>query len=298
MLEVKNIYKQFGEKVAVNNLSFTIKPGEMLGLLGANGAGKSTTFRMILSIIAPNSGEILFNGEKINYSNSHNIGFLAEERSLLQKYTIADQLSYFARLKQMNKKDIDPAIDKWLTRFDLLDYKHRKIKELSKGNQQKIQFISALIHTPDLIILDEPFSGLDPFNIKLFKDVILEQKARGATIIFSSHRLDYVQSFCNDILVLIDGQATIQGNINDIRKEANIFKIKISGSLTMEDLQPIEVIKNITQTTTEYIVTVDKYEDVHEVFTNLKHIDFIDMFYVDLPTLEEVIVARVGGSDE
>lgn len=295
MLIVNNISKTFGEKKAVSDLSFQIKPGEMLGLLGHNGAGKTTTFRMILGIISPTTGTVTYNGQIINSKNSSNVGFLTEERSLLQKYTIMDQLSYFARLKNMKKEDIDVAVDMWLKRFDLSDFKHKKIKELSKGNQQKIQFISALIHQPDLIILDEPFSGLDPFNIKLFKDVILEQKARGSAIIFSSHRLDYVQSFCEDILVLSAGCPVINGKIDDIRKDAKKYNIKISGDVTLEKLQNIAFIDSVEVTNTHFLVSVDSYDKVSLVFNELKDAKFIDMFYVDLPTLEEIIIARIEG---
>lgn len=297
MLIVDNISKKFGTKTAVENLSFSLEPGQMIGILGHNGAGKTTTFRMILGILVPDFGNITYKGKIINHSNSSEIGFLTEERSLLQKYTIEDQLMYFARLKKMPKNEIEVAIDYWLERFELSAFKTKKIKELSKGNQQKIQFISTLIHKPDLIILDEPFSGLDPINIKLFKDIILEQKQRGAIIIFSSHRLDYVQSFCEDILVLAKGQPIINGKIDEVRKSSNIFKIKINGELTIDDLQKIDAIDSIEVTNTHFSVTVDSYDKVRVVYKALDHIPYIDMFYVDLPTLEEIIVSSLGGVD-
>ena len=176
MLKVKNVTKYYGNFKAVDNISFEVKKGEIFGLLGVNGAGKTTTFRMIMNLISPSSGSISFNNKKIDYDVTDKIGFLTEERSLLTKLTVKEQMLYYGALKSLDEKTILERLDKLLKKFEIEDYKDRKINTLSKGNQQKVQFISAIINEPELLILDEPFSGLDPLNIELFKNVILELK--------------------------------------------------------------------------------------------------------------------------
>ena len=183
MLKVENVTKYYGNVLAVDNLSFTINDGEIFGLLGVNGAGKTTTFRMIMSLLEPTKGKITLNGKPVGYDVSEYIGFLTEERSLLTKLTVKEQVVYYATLKGMKEEDILKKLDYWLDRFGVSDYKERKIKELSKGNQQKIQFITAIIHEPDLLVLDEPFTGLDPINVELFMDVIREFKEKGKILL-------------------------------------------------------------------------------------------------------------------
>ena len=174
MLQVKNIVKYYGENKAVDHLSFTVKDGEIFGLLGENGAGKTTTFRIIMGLIDPNEGTVLMNNQKIDYTLTDQISFVTEERSLLTKLTVIEQLEYYGTLKDMELDEIHEEADKWLEKFGITNYKNRKIKELSKGNQQKIQFIAAIINHPKLLILDEPFTGLDPLNVKLMKEAIYE----------------------------------------------------------------------------------------------------------------------------
>ena len=209
MLKVDNVRKCYGNLVAVDGLSFTVNDGEIFGLLGLNGAGKTTTFRMILGLIDDYTGDITIDGEHINYVISDKIGFLTEERSLLLKMTVLEQITYYGVLKSMKVSDIEKKLDYWLDRFEISEYKNRKIKELSKGNQQKIQFISAIINDPKLLILDEPFSGLDPINVELFKKVILELKKKGTSIIFSSHRMEHVELFCENLVVLVKGKSVL-----------------------------------------------------------------------------------------
>ena len=203
MLKVENVTKKYGDLVAVDNLSFEVKDGELFGLLGLNGAGKTTTFRMILGLLDDYTGNITIDGEKINYNITDKIGFLTEERSLLTKLTVCEQIVYYGVLKSMTEEDILKKLDYWLDRFAISEYKNKRIKELSKGNQQKVQFISAIINEPKLLILDEPFSGLDPINVELFKEVILELKKKGTSIIFSSHRMEHVELFCEKLVVLV-----------------------------------------------------------------------------------------------
>ena len=208
MLKLENVTKYYGDFLAVDNLSFEVKEGEIFGLLGVNGAGKTTTFRMIMGLLEPTEGKITLNGKKIDYSVTDEIGFLTEERSLLLKLTVKEQVLFYGTLKGMKEKDILKRLDYLLEKFGVSEYKNKKIKELSKGNQQKIQFITAIINEPKLLILDEPFSGLDPFNVELFKNEIVEMSKKGSMIIFSSHRMEHVELFCKKICIIMKGNIT------------------------------------------------------------------------------------------
>lgn len=221
MLEVKNLVKKFGKNVAVNNISFNVSEGEIFGLLGRNGAGKSTIFRTILNIFKPDDGEILYNGKKISYKITDKIGYLPEEGSLIPSYTVLEQFIYYGILKSMSEEEVKKQAIYWLERFNILDYADRKIKELSKGNRQKIQFIIAVLHNPDLLILDEPFSGLDPVSVEEFKKMVLEQKEKGKSIIFSSHRMEHVEKLCDEILIMNEGKELLKGNLKEIKEKYN-----------------------------------------------------------------------------
>ncbi|PTI16565.1 sodium ABC transporter ATP-binding protein, partial [Staphylococcus warneri] len=199
MLELINLSKEFKNKKAVNNINLKIDQGEMLGFLGRNGAGKTTTFRMILGLIEPSNGQVLYNKKNINSDLYDYIGYLPEERGLHPKLTVEKELRYMASLKNMNKKSIISEIDYWLKTFKIKENKNKKIEELSKGNQQKIQLISSIIHNPQLLILDEPFSGLDPVNVELLKKAIINLNQNGTSIIFSTHRMDHVEELCDSI---------------------------------------------------------------------------------------------------
>ena len=234
MLEVKNLVKKFDKNVAVNNISFNVTEGRIFGLLGRNGAGKSTIFRTILNIFKPDSGEILYNGKKISHKITDKIGYLPEEGSLIPSYTVLEQFVYYGILKSMSEDEVKKQAIYWLERFNILDYADRKIKELSKGNRQKIQFIIAVLHNPDLLILDEPLSGLDPVSVEEFKKMVLEQKEKGKVIIFSSHRMEHVEQLCDDILLMDKGNEILKGNLQEIKarygnKELNDIFIKEVG---------------------------------------------------------------------
>jgi len=207
-LEMKNICKSFGEKRVLNNVSLTAEGGKALGLLGRNGAGKTTSIRILMNVFSANSGEILLNGKQMDY-NSVKFGYLPEERGLYPKKKIIDQLVYFAELKGMKKNDAVKAVDYWLERLSMQEYRNKRLDTLSKGNQQKIQLITALAHNPQIIILDEPFSGLDPVNAMLLKDVVKEEIEKGKIIFFSSHQMNYIEEFCNDIAILNNGMVAV-----------------------------------------------------------------------------------------
>ncbi len=294
MLEVKNVTKYYGEVKAVDNLSFSVDRGEVFGLLGVNGAGKTTTFRMIMNLISPTEGEITFNGKKIDYDVTDKIGFLTEERSLLTKLTVKEQMLFYGALKSLDEKVILKRLDKLLERFEITGYKDRKINTLSKGNQQKVQFISAIINEPKLLILDEPFSGLDPLNVELFKSVILELKNRGTSIIFSSHRMDHVELFCEKLVILVRGQAVLEGYLKDIKKDYKIKKIIIEGDVTKKDLERVEGVLSVVKTASSYEVNIKDESYSKNVFDYLKTRNNVTRYAVEEPSLEEIFVAKVG----
>lgn len=218
ILELKNIYKSFGEKQVLTGVSFQSEGGKAFGLLGRNGAGKTTSIRILMDVFPANSGDVLIDGKPIDYTKV-GIGYLPEERGLYPKKIIIDQLVYFAELKGMSRKDAIKSIDYWLERLGMTEYRNKKLDTLSKGNQQKIQLITALAHDPDIVILDEPFSGLDPVNAMLLKDVVKEQISKGKILLFSSHQMAYIEEFCDSIAILKDGKVAITGDLWDIKRD-------------------------------------------------------------------------------
>ena len=218
ILELKNIEKSFGEKKVLTGVSFKAEGGKAFGLLGRNGAGKTTSIRILMDVFPANSGEVLIDGQPIDY-NKIGIGYLPEERGLYPKKIIIDQLTYFAELKGMSRKEAVQSIDYWLGRLGMTEYRNKKLETLSKGNQQKIQLITALAHDPDIIILDEPFSGLDPVNAMLLKDVVKEQIAKGKIVLFSSHQMSYIEEFCDSIAILNNGVVALYGDLHDIKRD-------------------------------------------------------------------------------
>lgn len=216
-LELRNIRKSFGEKEVLKGISFTAISGKAFGLLGRNGAGKTTTIRILMDVFPANSGEVLMDGKRIDYQKI-GLGYLPEERGLYPKKKIIDQLAYFAELKGMTKKDAVKAIDYWLDRLEMSEYRDKRLDTLSKGNQQKIQLVTALAHNPDIVILDEPFSGLDPVNAMLLKDVVKEEIGKGKIVLFSSHQMSYIEEFCDEIAILNGGSVVLKGNLAEIKR--------------------------------------------------------------------------------
>ena len=297
MLKVENVTKYYGDFLAVDNLSFTVKPGEIFGLLGVNGAGKTTTFRMIMGLLEPSSGKITLDGKPIDYSVTDKIGFLTEERSLLTKMTVLEQCKFYGALKGMSDEDILKRVDYLLEKFGVSEYKNKKIKELSKGNQQKIQFITAIINEPKLLILDEPFSGLDPFNVELFKKEIVEMSKKGSMIIFSSHRMEHVELFCKKIVIILRGKSVLEGNIKDIKEQYRKKNIFIKGDVTDNDLKNVKGVVDVVKHADELEVKIEDISYVDDVFKKVKNKQ-IFKFVVEEPSLNEIFVDKVGESYE
>ncbi len=217
ILQLQNIDKSFGEKQVLKGVSFTTESGKAFGLLGRNGAGKTTTIRILMNVFPANSGEVLVDGKPIDY-NKIGFGYLPEERGLYPKKLIIDQLVYLAELKGVANKDAIKAVDYWLGRLGMSEYRNKRLDTLSKGNQQKIQLITALAHDPQIVILDEPFSGLDPVNAMLLKDVVKEQIAKGKIVLFSSHQMSYIEEFCDSIAIINAGKVVLHGDLHDIKR--------------------------------------------------------------------------------
>ncbi len=218
ILELKGIEKSFGEKQVLTGVSFKAESGKAFGLLGRNGAGKTTSIRILMDVFPANAGEVLIDGRPIDYDNVK-IGYLPEERGLYPKKIILDQLVYFAELKGMDRRAAVQSVDRWLERLGMAAYRNKRLDTLSKGNQQKIQLITALAHDPDIVILDEPFSGLDPVNAMLLKDVVKEQIQSGKIVLLSSHQMSYVEEFCDSIAILNNGVVALQGDLHAIKRD-------------------------------------------------------------------------------
>jgi ABC-2 type transport system ATP-binding protein len=237
-VSIDHITKTFGEFTAVSDLTLAVYPGRVYGLLGPNGAGKTTTIRMIVNITAPDSGRIEVFGQQITPELQDRIGYLPEERGLYKKMKVGDQVKFFAALKNVDTKEADKRVDLWLQRLKLVEWKNKKASELSKGMQQKVQFISAIIHEPDLLILDEPFSGLDPVNVDVLKEIILELKAAGKTIIFSTHQMEVAEKICDDICLINRSRKVLEGSIREVKRafSRNAVALRlVGGESVLED---------------------------------------------------------------
>ena len=293
-LKVENVSKHFGEKLAVDNISFDINNPGVFGLLGTNGAGKSTTIRMMLGILKKDSGEITWNGKKVERKNV-NFGYLPEERGIYPKSKIYEQLLYFAELKGMKKENASKEIDYWMDKLKVSEYKNMTAEKLSKGNQQKVQFITAILNDPELIVLDEPFSGLDPVNTELLKEVILELVEKGKYIVMSSHQMTSIEEFCSDVVIINKGKTVLKGNLKEIKDayKANRLIINTKQDITAEIKElNLNIEKNIDN---NYEIKIENEEIAHTLLKNLvnKNIE-IDKFELKKPTLNDIFIEKVG----
>lgn len=298
MLKVENITKYYNKNKAVDNLSFTVEKGEIFGLLGENGAGKTTTFRIILGLINASSGNVTLDGKKIDYSLTDKIGYVTEERSLLTKMTVKDQILLYGVLKGMSEDNILKEMRKWLKKFQISDYENRKIKELSKGNQQKIQFIAAVINKPKLLILDEPFSGLDPINVEILKKAIIELQETGCSIIFSSHQMEQIEDFCEKLVILSHGKVVVAGYLKDIKNEYRKKNILLRGdNLPLDKIRKLKGVISLEEHRGEYLVKIESLDIADSIFKLVKDYN-ITKYDVTEPTLNEIFIEKVGANND
>lgn len=293
-LILENVSKTFVEKKAVEGISFSLNKPGVFGLLGTNGAGKTTTIRMLLGIIKKDSGEITWNGKKVD-RKSVNFGYLPEERGVYPKVKIYDQLMYFAELKGMKKQEADSAIGTWAKKLKVEEYMQMPAEKLSKGNQQKIQFMTAVIHNPELVVLDEPFSGLDPVNTELLKNIIIDLVKEEKYVIMSAHQMSTIEEFCSDILILNKGKTVLQGNLREIKDQypANRVQIETNESIT-ENIAKLGLeIEN--EKNNEYTIKIDNEEQAHNLLNELvKDRKTINKFEITKPTLNDIFIEKVG----
>lgn len=292
ILELRNINKSFSDNHVLDGINLKVKSGNAFGLLGRNGAGKTTTIRIIMDVFPANSGEILLDGKPIDYSIIKT-GYLPEERGLYPKKIIFDQLVYLAQLKGLSKKDAVKKVDYWINRLGMTQYRNKRLDTLSKGNQQKIQLVTAVAHDPQIIILDEPFSGLDPVNAQILKDVVKELIANGKIVLFSSHQMSYIEEFCDDIAILNKGKVALCGNLNEIKRDY------VRDKLVVKSVDNDSIAKEFSDCSyyndkNELIIKLRSVNDKKTVMSNLVAKYDIDEVKVYEPTLNDIFVEYAG----
>lgn len=299
ILSLQNVVKKYHNHIAVNNTSFEVPKGSIFGLLGPNGAGKTSLIRIITTITGADSGKVLLDGEPLNLDHPRDIGYMPEERGLYKKMKVGEQLLYLAQLKGLSKGEAKKHLKYWLEKFDIVDWWDKKIEELSKGMQQKIQFIATVVHDPKLLILDEPFSGLDPINTNLIKDEIYELNKKGKSIIFSTHRMEQVEEICEEIVLINKGHKILQGKVSKIKEDhkENVFELQFDGNLPsgFED-GTFSILKDDAE---KLLIRIREGHNSNELLRKI--IDsgiHLKSFREVLPTLNEIFIKNVGHSDE
>jgi ABC-2 type transport system ATP-binding protein len=298
-LKVDRVIKNYGDKTAVNGLSFEVSEGEIYGLLGANGAGKTTTMRMILGLILPDDGNIRYQGKPYGKEQLSMLGYLPEERGMYPKIKVSDQIIYLAQLRGMPRKDADQNLKRWLEKFQVPEYYNKKVEELSKGNQQKIQFIAAVIHNPRIVILDEAFSGLDPVNVELLKTTVKELRDGGTSIVFSTHRMEYVEELCRNLTIMHKSNPVLQGSIKDIKKMFPQERVVVA---TDGDITGLESITGVSAVVRHehggYELKVSSPEAGQRILQHALSQGPVNRFEVMEPTLNEIFIKTVGENHE
>jgi len=297
ILSLENVRKTYDKHVAVDGVSFNMPKGCVFGMLGPNGAGKTSLIRIITTITQADSGVVLYNGEKLNNNHPSQIGYMPEERGLYKKMKVGEHLIYLARLKGLSKADANREIKSWFEKFGIEDWWEKKVEELSKGMQQKIQFISTVVHRPGLLILDEPFSGLDPINTNLIKDEIDELHRNGTSIIFSTHRMEQVEEVCEFMVLINQGKNVLEGSVKDVKNQykENLFKIDFDGELPPESLAQTKI---ITQKDQSITVQLKEGDDSNALLRHLIQKDVhIHSFNEILPTLNEIFIKKVASTN-
>lgn len=295
-VETKDVVKQFSQHLALNKVSIRVPQGSVFGLLGPNGAGKTTLIRIITRITAPDSGEILLNGSPLRREDIYKIGYLPEERGLYKKMKVGEQAMYLARLKGMTRDDAHREIVKWFNKFEIMGWYNRKVEELSKGMQQKVQFISTIIHNPDLLIFDEPFSGFDPVNAELIKQEMLKLKAEGKTIILSTHNMESVETLCDEIALINKSEVVLQGSVYNLRNEhkKDIYKFRLLADEFDNSELNLDLLTNVrynefTDIRIKKPLDMDKTQLIKLMLDKYK----IASFEEELPTMNEVFIETV-----
>ncbi len=293
-LTVEHINKWFGQFQAIKDLSMEVKEGSLFGFLGPNGAGKTTTMRMILDILRPDSGSITWNSKDVRQVPRRNWGYLPEERGLYPKMRVDEQLLFLARLNGVSKHDAEKALDEWLERFQITVNRTRKLEELSKGNQQKVQFLAAILHNPAILIMDEPFSGLDPVNANVLKEAFLEMHRRGKTIIFSTHQLEQVEELCEDAVIINKGQSVVQGSVREIKRQhgRNVARLKLDNDPEANWLATLEGV-HVTKRRQDYIEMQlqANFNPNLIVEAALQHGGIISLFELTEPSLTDIFIS-------
>lgn len=295
VLQLDNVRKTYQNHVAVDDVSFAVPEGSIFGLLGPNGAGKTSLIRIITTITRADSGTVFLNGEKLNSSHPAQIGYMPEERGLYKKMKVGEHLVYLAQLKGLGRKQAKQLIQEWFEKFEITDWWNKKVEELSKGMQQKIQFIATVVHQPKLLILDEPFSGLDPINTNLIKDEIRELRRNGASIIFSTHRMEQVEEICEKIVLINKGKNVLEGNVKEIKNEFkdHLYEIELEGNLP----QDFQWLDQLVDTDGErYIVKAPTPQDASHLLQQfIQNGTHIRVFREILPSLNEIFIKQVQG---
>ncbi|MGG5253352.1 ABC transporter ATP-binding protein [Neobacillus sp. SM06] len=297
-LVLEHVTKRFGSFTAVDDLSLSIPEGEIFGFLGANGAGKTTTFRMILGILDSSGGKITWKGKSVYDTAKRFIGYLPEERGLYPKLKVRDQIIYLARLRGMPKDEAAVELRKWLERFKITEYETKKVEELSKGNQQKIQFIAAVIHKPKLLILDEPFSGLDPVNVELLKSAVVSLKEQGATIVFSSHRMEHVEEMCEQLCILHKGKTVVHGGLKEIKRSFGKKNLVIHADVALDFLASYPGVVKAKATAEGMLLQIEGEPVAEQIFKELAGKGFVRKFALEEPSLNDIFIEKVGASYE
>ena len=298
MLQVKNLNKSFGSKQVLFDINFKADNGKILGLIGKNGSGKTTLFHSILKFVKY-QGEITIDNHSFSSRDYNSVGYLPEERSLMPKLTVLDQVSFLASLKGMKKDTVKHDLQDWMQKLEVKGKTTDKIKSLSKGNQQKIQLIATLIHQPNLIILDEPFSGLDPVNVEIIKNVILQEKRRGATIIFSDHDMSNVEELCDDVVMINNGHLVLNGMVNEVRNNFGLTRLFIRTDLGLAEVKKLPGVENvILQNNGIYKLWLAAANYGQEIFKILSHGEYLQTFDQEPPTLDEIFKLKAGENNE
>jgi ABC-2 type transport system ATP-binding protein len=295
MLQTTDIRKAFGDTVAVDGLTLAAEPGEIFGLLGPNGAGKTTTIRMIMNILAPDSGTITFRGSKMTEEDKNHIGYLPEERGLYRKVTVSDMLLYLAALKNVGRDEAEPRMLTWLERFGLAEWKGRKIEELSKGMAQKVQLIAAIVHDPDFVFLDEPFSGLDPVSTDVLRDAVVDLNKAGKTVFFSTHSMEQAERICHRIIIMDHGKAVIEGPVSEVKQRYGKKSVAVEFDGDIDFLNGHPSIKSIIRYPRWAEIELIEGHDADELFGLLAGKVSVRRFEVLLPSLHKIFVDQLGG---